>query len=178
MGLPFLSQMENHSSKLASHNYSFNNTYCHLAAYSLLSTWAKVITRNRSATSPAMFWSLVKMEMHCEANELCNPVDSPHNLCYFSQTNALNNAEMPWQKIYQRRLFFLSLENWPHNSPQERWRGRGCFTGFETAYLPGFFCLINITSRFLKYLLSTFSGTDLQCTTLYCIWKKAQTRCV
>lgn len=154
MRLPFLSQMENHAGKPASHNYSFNNTYCHLTAYSSLSTWAKAITRNRSVMSQMMFWSLVKMEMHCEANELCNPVDSPHNLCYFSQTNALNTSEMPWQKIYSRRLFFLWLGNWPPNDPEDRKRGKRTIYGFlncsETAYLCGFFSLINIMSRLKK----------------------------
>lgn len=125
MRLPFLSQMENHASKPASHNYLFNNnTYCHLTAFSSLSTWAKAITRNRSVMSQMMFWSLVKMEMHCEANELCNPVDSPHNLCYFSQTNALNTSEMPWQKIYSRRLFFLWLGNSPPNDPEDMKEGK------------------------------------------------------
>lgn len=130
MRLPFLMQMENHAIEPASHNYSFNNTYCHLTAYSSLSTWAKAITRNRSVTSPVMFWSLVKMEMRCEANELCNPVDSPHNLCYFSQTNALNTSEMPWQKIYHGNVFFLWLEIWPANDPEERRRGKGSLAGF------------------------------------------------
>lgn len=129
MRLPFLSQMENHAGEPTSHNYSFNNTYCHLTAYSLLSTWAKVIMRNRSIMAPAIFWSLVKMEMYCEANKLCNPVDSPHNLYYFSQTNALNTAEMPLQKIYHKRLFLLWLEDWPPNYPEERKRRKG----FETA---------------------------------------------
>lgn len=160
MRLPFLTQMENGAGGPAPHNYSFNNTYCHLAAYSLLSTWAKAITRNRSVTSPAMFWSLVKMEMRCEANELCNPVDSPHNLCYVSQTNALNISEMPWQKIYHRKFFFLWPENWPANDPEERRWGKESFVGFVTAYLRGFFCLISIMIRLFQIFTQQIFSTS------------------
>lgn len=72
------------------------------------------------------------MEIHCEVNELCNPVDSPRNFCYFSQTNALNTSEMPLQKIYRGRLFFLQLGIWPPNEPEDQKKEIGRFKNLNS----------------------------------------------